>query len=124
MKTGIARSALDNKLKSAPSLRQFHRPHKGWIRAAREALGMSSAQLAQRLGVSRPRITALEKSEIEDTITLATLRRAASALECTLVYAFVPETSFQKTLEDRARTVARKLADSGGSYNGVGIPES
>ena len=69
MQQELARAALDKKLQSV-NLGQLHRPHKGWIRAVREALGMSSAQLAQRLGVSRPRITALEKSEMDDSITL------------------------------------------------------
>ncbi len=108
MQQELARAALDKKLQSA-NLGQLHRPHKGWIRAVREALGMSSAQLAQRLGVSRPRITALEKSEMDDSITLGTLRRAATAMECTLVYALVPRTSFEDTLQTRAKLVARKL---------------
>lgn len=109
MGSEAARKNLDKKIQSLPSLSQMQRPHKGWIRAVREALGMTSAQLAQRLKVSRPRVTALEKSEIEDTLTLATLRRAAAALDCALVYAFVPKTSFQDTVENRARLVAAML---------------
>jgi len=109
MKSEIARSSLDKKLKTS-LLQDLQRPHKGWIRAVREALGMSSVQLAERLGVSKPRITALEKSEIEDTITLATLRRAAAAMKCKLVYAFVPEKSFQEIVEERAREVATRMS--------------
>jgi predicted DNA-binding mobile mystery protein A len=51
----------------------------------------------------------LEKSEIEETVTLATLRRAAGALDCSLVYAFVPRTSFEDTVQTRARLIAAKL---------------
>lgn len=109
MSSETARKALDQKLKGFPSLSQFTRPHKGWIKAVREALGMTSAQLAKRLEVSRPRITYLERSEIEETATLATLRRAASALDCSLVYAFVPRTSFHVIVQARARQVAAKL---------------
>jgi len=108
MQQELARAALDQKLQSV-NLSHLHPPYKGWIRAVREALGMSSAQLAQRLGVSRPRITALEKSEMDDSVTLGTLRRAATAMECTLVYALVPRTSFEETLKARAKMVARKL---------------
>lgn len=39
-------------------------PVKGWIRAIREALGMSGRQLAQRLKVSQPRIPRLEQDEL------------------------------------------------------------
>ena len=66
------------------------RPPRGWLRAIRDALGMTMQQYAGRLGVSQPRIIALEKSEVEDTVTLGTLRRAAAALDCQLVYAVVP----------------------------------
>jgi predicted DNA-binding mobile mystery protein A len=87
----------------------MQRPHKGWIRAVKEALGMSSKQLAVRLGVSAPRITALEKSEVEETVTLASLRRAAEALDCALVYSFVPKGSFEEVLQNRARRIAAEI---------------
>lgn len=67
------------------------RPPKGWIRAIRDALGMTARQLGARLGVSQPRIAALEKAEVDETATLGSLRRAAEALNCRLVYAIVPD---------------------------------
>ncbi len=106
-----ARLALDKKLSVLPSLQQMQIPHKGWIKAIKQALGMSSKQLAMRLGVSAPRVTALEKSELEGTVTLATLKRAAEALDCALVYSFVPKHSLQDTVKNRARLVAVKLID-------------
>ena len=109
MNTETARKALDKKLSVLPPLEKMQRPHKGWIKAVREALGMTSKQLAARLGVSQPRITALEKSEIDETVTLASLRRAAEALDCALVYSFVPKKSLQNTVKDRARLVAGQL---------------
>ena len=104
-----ARKALDSKIASLPPLQKMQRPHKGWIRAVKEALGMSSKQLAARLGVSPPRITALEKSEVDETVTLSSLRRAAEALDCALVYSFVPKGSFEEVLQTRARRIAADL---------------
>ena len=46
----IARHRLDERLARVPELA---RPNKGWIRALRDALGMSSADLARRMGVSQ-----------------------------------------------------------------------
>ena len=90
------------------------RPPRGWLRAIRDALGMTTAQYAARLGVSQPRISALEKSEAEETVTLATLRRAAEALDCQLVYAIVPNQSLTQTQRERAILVAEKqLARTG-----------
>ena len=72
------------------------------MRAIRDALGMTTKQFAQRLGVSQPRVVALEQGEAEDAITLASLRRAADALDCALVYAFVPNRPFVEMLRAQA----------------------
>lgn len=84
------------------------RPPSGWINAIREALGMTATHLAHRLGVTTSTLTRLETSEAEDTISLASLRRAAEALGCELHYALVPRQSLSETLATRAATVARK----------------
>ncbi|HEY2661802.1 MAG TPA: mobile mystery protein A [Caulobacteraceae bacterium] len=99
--TDRAARALDLRLTTARSL-SFARPPKGWLRAVRDALGMTTKQLALRLGVSQPRIIALEKGEVDDTLTVASLRRAAEALGCTLVYAIVPDRPLVDTLRQRA----------------------
>jgi predicted DNA-binding mobile mystery protein A len=95
------RDALDRRfeaLRKWPSTR----PPRGWLRAIRDALGMTMEQYAGRLGVSQPRIIALEKGEVEDTVTLGTLRRAAAALDCQLVYAVVPNDSLEQMFRRRA----------------------
>ncbi len=86
-------------------------PPRGWIRAIRDALGMSARQLADRLGVSQPAITSMEQNEARGVISLATLRDAAEALDCRLVYALVPNRPLPDTLRARAAVVAeRQLA--------------
>ena len=72
---------------------------------------MSTAQLAKRLGIRQPSLVALEQSEAKGTIELATLRRVAEALDCTLVYALVPNKPLETTLRDRARAFARRRRD-------------
>lgn len=84
------------------------RPPRGWLRAIRDALGMTMAQYAARLGVSQPRIIALERGEVEESVTLATLRRAAEALDCKLVYAIVPNQPMDQTLHERAKRIAEE----------------
>ena len=84
------------------------RPPSGWLKAIRQALGMPATQLSQRLGVVTSTVTRLEASEADDTISLATLRRAAEALGCELHYALVPRQSLADTLATRATTLARK----------------
>ena len=71
---------------------------------------MSSQQLAKRLGVKQPSVVALEQSEAKGTIELATLRRVAEALDCTLVYALVPNQPLETIVRDRARILLRRRA--------------
>jgi len=51
-------------------------------------------------------VSELERSEAADTITLASLRKAARALDCDLVVAMVPKTSLENTVHRQARLKA------------------
>jgi predicted DNA-binding mobile mystery protein A len=101
-----ARRRLDERLSPLKSDHRFRPPPKGWVRAIRDALGMSGVQFAARLGVRPQSVEAMEKSEAAGSIRLDTLRRAAEALDCTLVYALVPKTSLHDAVGRRARTIA------------------
>jgi predicted DNA-binding mobile mystery protein A len=103
-----SRSQLDERFRELGPAQRYIPPVRGWIKALREALGMSTAQLAKRLGIRQPSLVALEQSEAKGTIELATLRRVAEALDCTLVYALVPNKPLETTLRDRARAFARR----------------
>jgi predicted DNA-binding mobile mystery protein A len=72
------------------------------LKAIREALGMTTRQYSARLGVSQPRVVLLEKGEAEGTLTLESLRRAAEALDCELVYVLVPRKPLTQMLLDQA----------------------
>src|SRR6266567_3571094 len=85
-----SRQALEARFEDMRPAARLRPPVRGWIKAIREALGMSSAQLAKRLKIKQPTVTAMEQSELKGTIQLATLRRIAAAMNCTLVYALVP----------------------------------
>jgi predicted DNA-binding mobile mystery protein A len=73
------------------------------IREIRETLGMSSAQLASRIGLTPSAIIKMEESEKDESITIRTLKRAAEALGCRLVYALVPETLLAQFVRDQAQ---------------------
>jgi len=103
-----SRSRLDERFKELGSIDRFRPPVHGWIKAVRQALGMTTSQLAARLGVKQPSVVALEQSEAKGSIELATLRRVAVALDCTLVYALVPNKPLETTIRDRARAFASK----------------
>jgi len=98
---------IDRALEPFVTARDSPRPQKGWLRAVREATGTTLRQIAERLGKSPSLVAKLEKSEAEYRITLGSLRDAADALGCQLVYALVPKSgSMQKLAEGRARAKA------------------
>jgi predicted DNA-binding mobile mystery protein A len=102
----LARRRLDERLATFAALGPP--PAGGWIRAIRDALGLQLGQLAERLNVRPPSVAELERNEAEERITLATLRRAAEALDCTLVYAIVPNTPLETMVQDAAAAAARR----------------
>lgn len=85
-------------------------PRGGWAKSIREALGMTHAQVAARLKVSRQSVQDLEQAEAKRRITVESLDRLAAAMGCRVVYALVPEGgSLDAVREHQARAVAEKL---------------
>lgn len=98
---------MDAVLQDAASHPLPPRPPAGWLRAIREALGMTSAALAARLGITASGVRKLEQAEATDAITLGTLRRVAEALDCELQYTLVP----RRPLREMRRQQALHLAE-------------
>ncbi len=107
-KRAIPRRRLDQRFSSMKPETRYRPPPKGWVRAVRDALGMSGAQLGRRMGVTAQSVADLEKSEASGTIQLKTLRRVAEALDCVVVYALLPRSSLEDMVQGRAREIARK----------------
>lgn len=98
-----AREALERRLapwRDMPN--PTARPYGGWVRAIREALGMTSEDLAARMHLAQSSVTRLEKSEKARTAQLDTLARAAEAMDCDLVYALVPRRPLDDIVSDQA----------------------
>ena len=105
-KKKLVRQQLDATLKKVRPLLNISTPHKGWIRAIRDALGMNGRQLADRLDVTRQRAALIEKDELTGSVTLKTMRRVAECLDCVFVYGLVSRTSLEQTVRDQAKQVA------------------
>lgn len=99
---------LNITLKRFSAIKSVNPPRKGWIRAIRDALGISTRQLGDRLGVSKSRITRIEQDEVSGSVTLKTMRRMADVFDCVFVYGFVPRKTLEDTLKNQAIHVAKK----------------
>lgn len=107
-----ARALLDEKFRAFRPTSKFTPPPKGWVRTIRRAIGMTSLQLAIRLGQSQPRVADIEKRERDGALTIRTLRRVAQALDCHFVYAIVPNERLEKMVRQRAAKVANRRLKS------------
>jgi predicted DNA-binding mobile mystery protein A len=109
-KQHLKRSQLTDLLKVFPPQTKAVVPRGGWLRAIREALGMTQTYLARCAGVSRQSLQDFERAEAERRITLESLDRLAKTMGCRLVYALVPdEGSLDAALTQRAEEVADGL---------------
>lgn len=105
-----ARGRLDARREALLALvRAAAPPAGGWVGAVRSALGMSSLELGRRMGIDNSNVVRLEQSERAGGIRLDTLRRAADALECDLVYALVPRRPLAEMVDEQARRRASAL---------------
>lgn len=108
MNRALLRRQLDQLVeplaKAAPE-----RPPKGWIATVRQALGLSARQLASRLGVTQQGVVELERAERAGSTSLKNLSRVAQAMDCQLVYAFVPNRSFSSLVRRQAERVADQV---------------
>lgn len=100
---------LERSLGPYRALLLMKRPRLGWVRAMREALGMSSPQLARRMQIKAAQsVEDMQKDEVSGSIKLQTLAKLADALECDLVYALVPRKPIPDIRRDQATAIARK----------------
>jgi predicted DNA-binding mobile mystery protein A len=103
----LARRRLDERL-ALTRQADLTPPPAGWLRAIRDTLGMPARHLADELGVKTNAVFAMERSERAGKIQLDTLRRAADALDCDVVYALVPRSTLAGTVEAAATRVLRR----------------
>ena len=79
-------------------------PMYGWVKTFRYLFDLSQTDLARLLDVTQKRIDAIEESEVNGRIELATLNRIAKVFDSELYYIFIPK----KPLEEIRKEVINK----------------
>lgn len=79
-------------------------PMYGWVKTFRYLFDLSQTDLARLLGVTQKRIDAIEESEVNGRIELATLNRIAKVFDSELYYIFIPK----RPLEEIRKEVINK----------------
>lgn len=119
---------LAKSLEAFEAAKSVVRPKRGWLRAIREALGLTLTEVGKAIAATPSHLQALENSEAHERITLNTLKRVAAAMGCQLVYAIVPqsgtlvETDEKRALREataRVRAVEHTMALEDQAVGGV-----
>jgi predicted DNA-binding mobile mystery protein A len=82
-----------------------------WIDYVRSGLGMTIGQLAKRLKITQPSLSGLIKQEKEGRITINKLREIADAMDCELIYGFVPRHKIEDIILNQAIKKTSNLMD-------------
>ena len=104
----LAREQLDVTLGRFEPLKRLVPSGNGWIRAIRDAVGMTGQQLAKRLNINKQRVSRIEHDEKLGKVKIETLRNVAEALDCVFVHAFVPKNSLKQMVKEQAEVIAKK----------------
>jgi predicted DNA-binding mobile mystery protein A len=97
------------------------RPARGWLRAVRDAVGLSQEDVARKLGTKRQSYAQLETAEARGAISLASLQRAAEAMDCELVYFIVPRETIARTYSELAQIHDPKFTSSPAGGHAVAL---
>ena len=101
---------LNTKMLAYASLQKVAPPPTGWIKAIRNAIGMSMLQLGNRLSITKQSVQDIERREKDGSITIKALREAARALDMQLIYGFVPnDGSLELLIERKAKELATQI---------------
>lgn len=85
-------------------------PPTGWIKAIRNAIGMSMLQMGKRLFITKQSVQDIERREKDGSISIKALREAARVLDMQLVYGFVPnDGSLEELIERKAKELAKQI---------------
>lgn len=104
----LVRQQIDEKLAPLKQFADSGIPPAGWIRTIREALGMTTQQMADRTGFDQPRISRLERAEKDGNLRLSSLQKIARGLGMRFVYGFVGEKTLEQLVRDQAQKIALK----------------
>lgn len=110
MKNKLQFQQLNEKMEKLIGLEHLSVPPIGWIKAIRNAIGMSMEQLGKKLSITKQAVLDIEKREKVGAITIKSMQEIAKAMDMRFVYGFLPNAgSLEKMIETRATEIATKI---------------
>jgi predicted DNA-binding mobile mystery protein A len=125
MKRIVSQSLRLNQLSERPAadrlVREVETPIGGWLKAIRQALGLTLKSVGDRIDLSPQSIHQFEKSEASGAISLKQLQVVAGAMGCRVVYAIMPTNGMLTDLATTARTETVKAVQQSMSLEGQAV---
>jgi predicted DNA-binding mobile mystery protein A len=112
---------LNEQLRPDQALQSVPCPTGGWLRAVRQALGLSLKSVAAELKISPQAIHQFEKSEAAGAISLRQLEAVAGAMGCRVIYALIPRHGTLADLANSADDRALRAAQHSMALEGQAI---
>lgn len=102
---------VSRRLEDLRNLKSLTKGIDSWVDYVRAGLGMSLSQLAKRVGVAQSSLSGSIKLEKEGRISIGKLKEIAEAMDCELVYGFVPRKKIEDLMKDQAKRKTIGLMD-------------
>jgi predicted DNA-binding mobile mystery protein A len=99
---------ISRRIEGIRSLKDKTSVREGWIKYMRTALGLTLEELAKLLSLTKASVAQAERREVGGEVSMSTLKKMAEAMDCDLVYAFVPRKDMKTFIHDKAYEKARK----------------
>lgn len=103
-----ALNQINRRLEALRSVKDKALVRNGWINYMRTALGLTLSELGNLVSLSTASVAQAERREVEGQVSLSTLKKMAHAMDCELIYAFVPKKDIKTMVHDQAFEKARK----------------
>jgi predicted DNA-binding mobile mystery protein A len=116
MKTVLQRQYRGLVEDTTASLAGLKTPPEGWLRTVRKALGISGAELARKMGVTRARVSQAEHAELTGGVTLKSMQATAEAMGCRFVYAIIPPGRIEDVIMAQARKKALAIVGTASQH--------
>lgn len=82
---------------------------KGWIHQTRIALGLTLGKLGELCGLAVSTVAQAERGEVEGKLTIETLKKMATAMNCEFIYTFAPKSDMAQFIHEKAYEKAYKI---------------
>ncbi len=105
----LARNQINRRLRKLQGFAEYTQIRTGWINYMRQAMCLTLSKLAELSKLSTATVQQTEKRELMGKVTLQTMSKIASAMDCEFIYAIVPKEDLSSYLRNKAIEKATKI---------------